>query len=256
MLKLIQVSDSHFTRDASRLRSCDCDSRLENMLAMITELNPDLLLATGDLSHDGSRASYRRLRTLLTKPDRPVILLPGNHDDLTEMALHLQGGALSLLRPWRQDRWQILPLDTTIPYSVAGKIGAEELNRLDRWLNESEGMYTVVALHHPPAPVGSAWIDNPPLSGSDQLLSLATAARGVRAIVAGHVHQSHRQDRNGVAIVTAPSTCFQFLPGSESMAIEDRPPACLLYELSDDGGVATRRVSIDPDSGNLVVGSI
>ena len=44
-------------------------------------MNPDLLLATGDLSEDGSRTSYLALRNYLKPLGIPVLALPGNHDD-------------------------------------------------------------------------------------------------------------------------------------------------------------------------------
>src|SRR5690606_3874539 len=88
---------------------------------------PDLLLATGDLSHDGSPQSYQRLRSLLEQTDWPVRCLPGNHDD-PQTLRHTMG-------LWAQPvtdigAWRIVLLDSTVPGSNAGHISAEQLDLL------------------------------------------------------------------------------------------------------------------------------
>ncbi|MGC1525722.1 MAG: metallophosphoesterase, partial [Phormidesmis sp.] len=41
---------------------------------------PDVVVATGDLTHHGELAEYKVLRQLLAPLKIPLYLLPGNHD--------------------------------------------------------------------------------------------------------------------------------------------------------------------------------
>ena len=62
----------------------------------------------------------------------------------------------------------------------------------------------------------------------------------VRAVVWGHVHQTFEQKRNDVQLLSSPSTCVQFLPGSEEFAVDmAASPGYRWLELSADGGFKT-----------------
>jgi Icc protein len=90
-------------------------------------------------------------------------------------------------------------------------------------------------MHHHPIPMGSLWLDAVALRDAEDFLQLVDASDNVRAVTCGHVHQASERDRNGVTYFTAPSTCSQFLPGSEGFALDDKPPGCRWFELYDDG---------------------
>src|SRR5690606_39780085 len=77
----------------------------------------DLLLATGDLSQDGSAASYRTFLRMAARIPAPLRAFPGNHD------LHdpLRGiaGDSPLLEPVVDcGAWRIVLLDTAVPDAV------------------------------------------------------------------------------------------------------------------------------------------
>ena len=61
----------------------------------------------------------------------------------------------------------------------------------------------------------------------------------VRVILWGHVHQEFAQRRNEVLLLAAPSTCLQFLPGSERFAVEEIPPGYRWLDLYPDGTLKT-----------------
>ena len=47
---------------------------------LVSELRPELVLATGDLAHRGRRAELERAREILESLDTPYLVVPGNHD--------------------------------------------------------------------------------------------------------------------------------------------------------------------------------
>ena len=81
-LLIIQISDCHLPADTGQqYRGINPHKNLKRLMRKVKALRPDLILATGDLSEDGSRASYRLLKRYLKLHDTPVLALPGNHDD-------------------------------------------------------------------------------------------------------------------------------------------------------------------------------
>src|SRR5690606_5156536 len=97
----------------------------------------DLLLATGDLSQDGSAASYRTFLRMAARIPAPLRAFPGNHD------LHdpLRGiaGDSPLLEPVVDcGAWRIVLLDTAVPDAVRGHLDPTQLeDRKSTRLNSS-----------------------------------------------------------------------------------------------------------------------
>jgi Icc protein len=59
------------------------------------------------------------------------------------------------------------------------------------------------------------------------------------------VHQVHDTERNGVKLFSTPSTCAQFLPLSNSFAIDRRPPGYRWLDLNPDGTITTEVVWVE-----------
>jgi Icc protein len=100
----------------------------------------------------------------------------------------------------------------------------------------------LVVLHHQPIPVGSAWLDSIRLMNGPEMLEVVSRHRNVRGILWGHVHQAFDGMHAGVAMMSTPSTCFQFVPGRDDFALDDRPPGYRWLHLYPDGRIDTRVV--------------
>jgi Icc protein len=55
----------------------------------------------------------------------------------------------------------------------------------------------------------------------------------------GHVHQASDHLRNGIRLMSTPSTCSQFRPNSDDFAVDERPPGYRWLELYPDGTIET-----------------
>ena len=71
--RILHVSDLHFgTRE---------DPAVEHALAtLLGHVAPDLVIASGDLTHRGRRAQHELAHAFLTRLGPPVHAVPGNHD--------------------------------------------------------------------------------------------------------------------------------------------------------------------------------
>lgn len=170
---------------------------------LVAVLEPELLLATGDLAHRGKRTQLERARDVLVELGVPVLAVPGNHDipytfparftrtfsdwqhvfgppeqDFVSDRLVVAG--LNSVRPWRQQ---------------GGRLEESGLDGLTaRLAHAPTTALRVVALHHHLAAPPWRAARKRPLHGRDRALS-AFAEAGVELVVGGHVHQAAVAER-------------------------------------------------------------
>ena len=216
-LKILQFSDCHLSRDpAMRYRNVDADAALEALVPVMAAWRPDLVLATGDLSEDGSALSYQRLSRHVGHIGAPVYALPGNHDDAPMMRKYFHRG------PWNgplsvfAGSWQLVLLDSTSPGRIDGVIAPEAIRCLRQELKQRAGLPLLLALHHQPVPVGSPWIDRYMLEAPEILLDLIAGNGRVRAVIWGHVHQAFDARLGNATLLACPSTAANSLAGATS----------------------------------------
>ena len=176
---------------------------LQALHALARELDPELVVVTGDLSHRGRRAELEHAAGILSSLERPFLVVPGNHDipytfprrftrtftewervftavEPTYRSEWLFVAGLNSVRPWRQQ---------------AGAVREEQLERAATHLKTApEGALTIVALHHHLAAPPWRAKRKRPLARRDAVLqSLASA--GAQLVVGGHVHQASVAER-------------------------------------------------------------
>lgn len=243
MLRVAQVTDIHlFAAAEGELLGLPTQQSFQAVLAELQQLDPrpDLLLLTGDLSQDETPDSYRRLYDLLAPLRIPVYWLGGNHDRLPVVDRILCQPPFYGDKALQRNGWQFLLLGSGVPGKVHGSLDSQSLDWLDRQLSQNRDRPTLIALHHPPFPVNSEWIDGSRLQNPDDLFAIIDRHPQVRLVVFGHIHQECDRLRRGVQYFGTPSTCVQFKPGSRKFALDDKSPGFRLLDLRSDGRWTTR----------------
>ncbi len=241
-LKILQLTDIHLLDDpGGDLRGVNTqrsfDAVLEHCLSR--HRDSELVVATGDLAHDAGAAAYRRLEEGFSRLGMPVYVLPGNHDDRRLMARHLNTDRVRHTPAARHGRWLFVFLDSQVEGRVHGHLDGHQFDRVARTLEASNAPHVLLFVHHPPVPVGSRWLDASRIDNGEALLSLVHMEPRLRGVVFGHIHQTSNRLFDGRPLLGTPSTCFQFLPGAEEFALDDRPPGYRWLKLFDDGSLAT-----------------
>ena len=77
----------------------------------------------------------------------------------------------------------------------------------------------------------------------------------VRGILWGHVHQEFDGMYRGIKLMSSPSTCIQFLPGSKDFAVDTATPGYRWLEFHPDGHIETGVERIDILSGEIELAS-
>lgn len=207
-LRILHLSDTHLS-GGGRLHYGIVDTlgALDRVLARAGELEAlDLVVASGDLSDDGSAASYRLLKERLepwaVARGAVVVYAMGNHDlpDGFQEVL----GAPERVREVRGFR--VVTVDTTVPRAGYGRIGDDRLERLRESLAVPSANGSVVVLHHPPVPPTTGLFDTLRLIDPEPLLEVCSAS-DVRLILAGHYHHALVTGigPRGLPVVVAPA---------------------------------------------------
>jgi 3',5'-cyclic AMP phosphodiesterase CpdA len=200
--RILHISDIHTgTRVEARLE--------EALPPIVEELDPDVVLFTGDLTHQGRREQHERAAALLRSFGRPLVVIPGNHD--------IPGWSLGRFthtfrefdRLWparepvhRAPGLVVAGLNSIRPYRhQSGSIGQAQIARVhEAFADAPEGALRVVAVHH--HLLGAPWRTwKPPLSRRTRTLAALVDA-GAELVVAGHVHQSAVAERREFEVVT------------------------------------------------------
>lgn len=247
-LRVVQITDCHLgDQPGVPLLHIDTDRSVAAVLDLIRAQQPacDLLLATGDLSDQGSIAAYRRLQHY-TRDFPEARWLPGNHDSAAVLQETLRGTS-SFQRNFVGAHWQIILLDSAVPGEVGGYLPARELEALRQCLASEPQRHALICIHHPVFEVGCAWLDVQRVGNTDEFWTLVAEFPQVRAVLCGHVHQPSDRQLHGVRALTTPSTAWQFAAGSADFRVDTLAPGYRWLHLHADGRIDTgvERVAAD-----------
>jgi len=250
LIRILHLTDPHLFADAEgSLRGLATQASLQRVLDhyQADDWHADRVVITGDLIQDDSAEAYDRFRELLLPLNMRMHCVPGNHDVRKLMRRVCCAPPFSYCAYEEIGDWLLIGLDSCITAKAGGLLTKEELDRLSDTVAHSKAKHVMVCLHHPPVAMGSAWLDTVGLENGDEFLQRAQSLGRVRLAVFGHVHQPYDATHHGVRIVATPSTCRQFLTGSDDFAVDDRPPAYRRITLKSDGSSDTELIWLDDD---------
>jgi len=208
--RVVQITDLHILPEAeATLGGVDTEKSLSKVLSDISELSPpaDLIVASGDLTDDGSKQAYRRLQGLLTDTSCPVYVLAGNHDETEIMVSELVGGNIWYERVCNKGGWKLLFVNTKAIDGSHGFVDESELTWLQEKLEESTEQSILLAMHHTPLRLCAS--SSCQLHNADELLRLLSRYPQVKGLVAGHTHNDIESEHAHFRIMTTPSTMLQ-----------------------------------------------
>ena len=209
-VRVLHVTDLHILPVAgATIYGADSFASLRAILdaALALPEPPALIIATGDLSEDGSPASYRRLHGLLAETGLPTHVLPGNHDAPAELRTALLGGPVQMSPVIDVESWRVVLLDSRVPGRPHGFLEPSQLELLSSALAEDPSRPVLACLHHGPArycPSSGCQLHN-----AVALLDLMVSRSNARAVICGHAHLELERSAEHVKLFTTPSTCSQ-----------------------------------------------
>ena len=241
--KIIQITDMHLLSDKkAKLLGIDTYSTFSAVMDEIEQLqlDYDLIVATGDISQDGSEAAYARIARRCAALTIPCLWLPGNHDEYKPMKAvfdryKLHPGKIILLG----EEWVIVLLNTQVKNENYGYLSTEAFAQLKYVRAQFPTRYILVFLHHHPIVSGSAWLDQHCLKNSSQLLKEIADCQRIKGIGYGHIHQNSEIQHLDCLFFATLSTCFQFKASCSTFTLENKQPGWRMISLYSDGSIMT-----------------
>lgn len=248
-LDVLQITDTHLLHaEQATLNGIPTAASLSAVLeaALQRQPDPDLIVATGDLVHDGSVTGYRRLEQWLARTEVPSLVIPGNHDDPDVMSQCFTTPPVLWQVSQRIGPWQVESLNSCVPGQAGGRLGAEQLAALSARLYAGDGP-VLVAVHHPPVAIGAAWLDRIRLEDGESLMGCLARTARPAVVICGHAHQGWAHYADNTMVLGTPATCFQFAPWMTDFALDDRQPGWRWLRLHPNGIVDTGVGRLDED---------
>lgn len=242
-MKLIQLSDLHLTAPGYSLHGRYPQRQLQAAIADINAHHRDaaLVVISGDLSDDGSAASYEVLAAALSALQVPWRVTLGNHDNRATFLQHfpsLADGQGFVQSVTDVETYRVILLDSLHSGDVAGNLCTTRLAWLEAQLHDAQEQAVLLFLHHPPMPIGLPALDSVRLmpEAAEALYQVCQRYTNVRHISAGHVHRPASGSWRGIPFSTVRGTNHQsalrFAPGFE---VSVEAPQYALFWLTADG---------------------
>jgi 3',5'-cyclic AMP phosphodiesterase CpdA len=196
LTRVLHLSDLHFGAG-------DDDAIEHGTPVLIERFEPELVIASGDLSHRGREDQLASASRFLRSLGPPVLAIPGNHDIPYTFPARFTRSFRVFERQW----------ETTEPTYSSPTLYVVGLNSVRPWRHQSGGIrtrqlteaaqrlrsapapaYKIVVLHH--HLIGAPWRSRKkPVARRNHVLASLVDA-GADLILAGHIHQAAVSERH------------------------------------------------------------
>jgi 3',5'-cyclic AMP phosphodiesterase CpdA len=235
---------------------------------LVSELRPELVVASGDLTHRNRAAQHERATALLRSLGPPVLAVPGNHDIPTLPPARFVKTFGAFRAKWsetepvfRSERLHVVGVNSVRPWLYqGGAVSARQLARVGAEMKRAApGALRVVVLHHHLC--SAPWRTAKRAVRRRSLVIAVFAEAGADLVLSGHVHQSSVFLRSEFEVAAAGLRAMTVVnapglgrprphrhgeaAGLHAYAVEDGALRVLTYVLRERGPVlvADRRVA-------------
>lgn len=224
-MKILQLTDCHlFSTPTMTLHGHATYHRLAQTIDFIAanhNFECSAVLVTGDISQDGSLASYRHALRQIERLALPVFYIAGNHDDPHHLDFIFKGSpAVRQINELCFERWRFIAVNTTQAGKDSGWISTAELIRLEQQIIKYQDQQIALIMHHHPVPVGIPLVDDCRLLNGDEIVELCYTHTHIKSLVCGHAHTRFMEMRSQCLIAVGPATCFQWRHGAITIQTE------------------------------------
>jgi 3',5'-cyclic AMP phosphodiesterase CpdA len=201
--RVLHLSDLHFGRN-------DKPESLEALGRLVEEQQPELVIASGDLTHRGLRTQHERAAAFLRGLGLPLLAIPGNHDIPYSFPKRFASPWAEFDRLWqttepfyRSDTLMVVGLNSVRPWRhQSGRLRDDQVERTHELFQTEPpaGAFRIVAFHH--HLLGAPWRSRKkPVAKRNRVLAGLVEA-GADLILAGHIHQSTIAERREFELST------------------------------------------------------
>ena len=239
----VVISDIHM-RDSSLYKNANPRDYLHRALLGINHYfeQARACLLLGDIADSGSDPSYKSVYEQLQSIPMPIYATVGNHDNRPIMQSHFSGSYTSDGFAQNSNRlsmdWRLIVLDSKLDGREYGEICFTRLAWLANQLQTCPERNIIIAMHHPPGPLGVPALDGIALgNGSSLHRVLEPHKNRIRMLLCSHFHLPISASWYGFPVAAVPALTHDHWTGTRSN------PAFGLVTFNARGNVATHSIT-------------
>jgi len=203
---IVQLSDLH-------VGSQFLEDKFAKVVEEVNELEPDVIVITGDLTNEGLVKEYEECKDLLSQlKSKKIITISGNHDYRnTGYLLFKRYFPFETINELNQDV-VLVTLGTARPDRNEGEVGYRQNLWLERTMKKYKDRVKILAMHHHLIAI--------PDTGSDQLTVVdagdilrTTLDTNVDLVLCGHKHRPWVWNLGNLKVVNAGTACSERVRG-------------------------------------------
>lgn len=199
-MRIAHLSDLHF--------GAEIPEAVDALLIRLLELDPDLVVISGDFTMAARHAEFDRARAFLERLPMPVIATPGNHD------IPVYNPIERFARPFRrytrciapitEDRFAspgaaLLSANSARPWDISfnwshGRLSDKQIDEADRFFADNRGAAFKALVAHHPFVVPEDLPGFRTIRNGDAMLDILARHR-VHAVLSGHLHRQFTTTR-------------------------------------------------------------
>jgi len=193
-MRIVHVSDLHFGTE----REGDTDL----LVSSINELEPDLLIVSGDFVQIGNKTEFLKAREFINDFTCPVFAVPGNHDIprygflerfFKPYKKYKKYICSNLFPVFKNEKVIVSGVNTARPFLphwnwANGALSSKQLSRLLQPFKEDAERLRIAVFHHPIHKAASAPLNTVMFGGKNALSAMEK--HRVHLVLTGHVHHA------------------------------------------------------------------
>ena len=175
----------------------------ETVVKEVNELNPDVIVITGDLTNQGLMKEYEKCKSLLTKFNtKKIIFISGNHDYRnTGYLLFKKFFPFETINELDNDV-VLVTVGTARPDRNNGEVGYRQNLWLERTMKKYKDKVKIVAMHHHLIPIPDTGSDEITVVDAGDVLRTVLDTR-VDLVLCGHKHRPWAWNFGKLTVVNA-----------------------------------------------------
>jgi putative phosphoesterase len=195
-MQIVQISDLH-------VGSQFLQEKFDILVDEVNELNPDVIVITGDLTNQGLMKEYKKCKSLLEKFNtKKIITISGNHDYRnTGYLLFKKFFPFETINEL-DDNVVLVTVGTARPDRNEGEVGYRQNLWLERTMKKYKDKIKIVAMHHHLIAIPDTGSDQRTVVDAGDVLRTILDSN-VDVVLCGHKHRPWAWNFKTLTVVNA-----------------------------------------------------
>ncbi len=251
---IAQISDTHIFLPSNNNEQRISEKRIHNLKECVKGIKslttkPDVILHTGDVTHNGKIEEYKIVHDILEDLKIPIFYTPGNKDNKKNLyKIFKQNCNFDLKSNFyiyliKLPNLNLISMDTHCEDSNKGELSSERLAIFSSLLKKSKNFPTAVFMHHPPFNVSKSSSVNVEFETEDlvfEFINILKAHKLLIGLFCGHIHRNFEIEIGNFNAYTMPSIALD-LNWEKNIGGNSNRPQYLIHTFSKISGFKTER---------------